>query len=182
MEIITMTDNQKDSLCLELAKLVTTFKQDENIQCIYFAAYKDLGSVKGNVLKLSLVVNESSEDLTSCNDKYALNECINEFGLQIVVGTSLAARYPNFIPNHPWEKESVNALFNSMILFDRTGDYTKVKQIALYPCYVDSKSIYFYDNKAYIDPLIKPDVLKRMKLLESEGVKTFVKFNSSSNK
>lgn len=174
-----MTDSQKDALCDELAKLVATFKKDENIQCVYFGAYKDLGSIKGNVLKLSLVVNNLSEDLTECNEKYTKAEYIDEFGLQIVLSTSFAERYPTFLPKHPWEMESTNDLFNSMILFDRTGNYNKVKEITLYPCYRTSNYVYFYDNKAYIDPLIKPEVLKRIKLLESNSTKTLVKSNKN---
>lgn len=50
MNFIKITETQKNKLCNELSRLVFKFKKDISIECIYFASYKGLGEIKGNVL------------------------------------------------------------------------------------------------------------------------------------
>ena len=55
MEVINITEEQKINLSKKLAKLVFKLKKDDDVECIYFAPYKGLGPIRGNVLEVTLV-------------------------------------------------------------------------------------------------------------------------------
>ena len=73
MEVINITDEQKNNLCQELAKLVFELKKDNEVECIYFVPYKGLGDIRGNVLEVTLVKqsdNDVNNDIAERNRFY----------------------------------------------------------------------------------------------------------------
>ena len=90
MKVINITEEQRDKLCSELARLTFDFKKIESIECIYFAPYKGLGSIAGNVLDVTLVRDGSEDDdldekIIEYNLSHQEHDFIQEFGFQILL-------------------------------------------------------------------------------------------------
>lgn len=76
------------------------------------------------------------------------------------------------LPLNPSETLRANCLFNSAILFDRTGEYSKIKQEAQEYVDISNSNVFEYENSAEIYPPIEE--LIKMKL-ETQDVKEFTK-------
>lgn len=68
-------------------------------------------------------------------------------------------------PLNPSETLRANFLFNSVILFDRTGEYSEIKQMDIF-------HKFYFDNLAEVYPPIAEEI--EMKL-EANAVKEFTK-------
>lgn len=167
-QIINITDEQKDNLVDEIANLVASFKKNENVECIYFAPYKGLGHIKGNVLDFTVVIKGYSKKIKQEFSKYDKlfqeDDLIRKFGIKIYVNFDDSRKYITS-PLNPSETLRANYLFNSVILFDRTGEYSEIKQMDIF-------HKFYFDNLAEIYPPV--DELIRMKL-ETQDVKEFTK-------
>ena len=185
MEIITITEEQRDKLCNELARLTFEFREDKNVKCIYFAPYKGLGSIKGNVLEVTLVRDSSEDnDLDEKIKKYNLShqehDLIREFGFKIFLDTDEAIKYTIMDSNHS-ENMSINNLINSVILYDENGEFTQIKEQTTNEVKINGKdtSYCYYDNFAEVFPPIKETLAKAIDIArdkrDTQAVKEFTK-------
>ena len=177
MEVINITDEQKNNLCQELAKLVFELKKDNDVECIYFVPYIGLGDIRGNVLEVTLVKqsdNDVNNDIAERNRFYFEEESLRKFGVKIFIDTDVAHKY-TFIDLNPSEATRSNSLFNSTILFDRYGKYTELKGQKKQ----DGIIISPYENLAEIVPPITNETYKAMEIIQierdTEAVKEFTK-------
>lgn len=177
MEVINITDEQKNNLCQELAKLVFELKKDNEVECIYFAPYKGLGDIRGNVLEVTLVKqsdNDVNNDIAERNRFYFEEESLRKYGVKIFIDTDVAHKY-TFIDLNPSEVRRSNSLYNSTILFDRYGKYTELKGQKKQ----DGIIIFPYENLAEIVPPITNETYKAMEIIQmerdTEAVKEFTK-------
>ncbi len=132
MEIINITEEQRDKLCSELARLTFELRKDKRIKCIYFAPFEGLGSISGNFLEVTLVRDGSKYDdldekIKEYNISHQYHNFIREFGFKIFLDTDEAVRYATMNSNSS-EWESINNLMHSTILYDENGKFTKIKE------------------------------------------------------
>lgn len=179
MEVINITDEQKNNLCQELAKLVFELKKDNEVECIYFVPYIGLGVIRGNVLEVTLVKqsdNDVNNDIAERNRFYFEEESLRKFGVKIFIDTDVAHKY-TFIDLNPSEMRRSNSLFNSTILFDRYGKYTELKGQKKQDGIIVKEDI--RENLAEIVPPITNETYKAMEIIQmerdTEAVKEFTK-------
>lgn len=174
-QIINITDEQRKNLVNEIAALVTKMKKKQEVECIYFASYKGLGYIKGNVLDFTVVIKGYSEKVKQEFSKYDKlfqdDDLIRKFGIKIHVNADDSRKYIT-LPLNPSETLRANCLFNSVILFDRTGEYSKMKQEAQEHVDIPNSNVSEYENSAEIYPPIEE--LIKMEL-ETQDVKEFTK-------
>ena len=158
MEIINITEEQRDQLCRELARLTFEFRKDKNVRCIYFAPYKGFGSILGNVLDVTIVRNgRNDNDLEEKIKKYNLSHqehnFIRKFGFKIFLETDEDIRY-TLMDLNPSECRKSNHLMNSVILYDESGEFTQIKeQITKVVKKNGEGTVYhYYDNLAEVFP------------------------------
>ena len=172
LEIINISEEQKNNLCNELAKLVTEFKEDETIECIYFAPYKGFDSTIDEVIELTLVRNnetpEDKENTAQRNSEYKESEALKKFGIKIVIDHDNARKYCKMAVSKS-EVSRNNCLFNSTILFDRTGKYTKIKEVEEKYGVNKPGGIFYYDNLAKILPPITDELISTINRNEKKS-------------
>lgn len=132
---LTLTEEQRTNIVNELAKLVETVKKIDSIECIYFGVYnfrerEELELPKLYNMSVTIIKNkniESSEDLSidELNKTYMSNESLDSFGLRINLSFDYNTRYSNNL-----ESYSTFKLFNGNIIYDKNGEYTKIKELA----------------------------------------------------
>lgn len=159
MEIINITEEQKNAICNELARLTCELKKDTRIKCIYFAPYKVLGNVAGNVLEITVVLDScENNDLDDKIEEYNLvhrkHDSIRKFGFKIFLDTEDIQKYIGMNPNSLGCKK-INNLIVSRILYDSNGNFTQLKEQAT--SYVENsqdspETYYYYDNLAEVYP------------------------------
>lgn len=174
-QIINITDEQRKNLVNEMATLVAKMKKKQEVECIYFAPYKVLGYIKGNVLDFTMVIKGYSEKVKQEFSKYDKlfqdDDLIRKFGIKIHVNADDSRKYAT-LPLNPSETLRANCLFNSVILFDRTGEYSKMKQETQEHVDIPNSNVFKYENLAEIFPPIEE--LIKMEL-ETQDVKEFTK-------
>ncbi len=126
MEVISITNEQRDKLCDELARLTFEIKKDKNVKCIYFAPYKGLNSIEGNVLEVTIVRTSETSALIN-TDEYKKIDCLKEFGLKIIIDLDDISNYTIMDLNNSECRRS-NNLMNSVILYDESGEFTRIKE------------------------------------------------------
>lgn len=186
MEIINITEEQKDKLCNELARLTFEARKDKSVKCIYFAPYKGLGDLDGNVLEVTLVRDscclDEEEKFREYNKKHQTHDAVREYGLKILLDSDKASKY-TVTDSNPSEYERSNNLMNSVILYDESGLFTKIKEQTTAVINAHGSEIagvYFpYANLATIYPeldeaLDKAMDIKRMER-DTEAVKDFTR-------
>ena len=162
MEKLNISENQKEQLCFLLAKIALEFKKDENVECIYYAAYNGFRKISGDVLEITIVRKDTKEESISESIKKYNNlynqDSLNKFGLRICVDIDYEDKY-TIIDLNSSEVRRSNNLFNSTILFDRTGKYKEIQeQTKKYGINVEG-GIFYYDNLIEIvPPLIDSDI------------------------
>lgn len=164
MEIINITDEQRNELCDMLAKLTYKLKQYEGIDCIYFAPYKNYGKFYEDIFSVTVVLN--SKNIKSIIDgsyHFFTEDSYRKLGIKVNIDISDSNCYStsDLIPSI-----CTNNLFNSTILFDRTGEYTRIKKQAN-----PSNGYYYYSNLAEIQPRLTDRLENSMKELEKTIVK-----------
>lgn len=152
---IFLSETKSINLCDELAHLTCELKQDEHVECIYFAAYKNYGNFHGRILNLTVVLdtNKKNDLDKQYQDKISREEQLKRFGVKIVIDIVSNHSY-TYLPLNPSERRVGNDIFNSRILFDRTGMYTKIKEVTESIGIGDHSSLFYYKNRAELFPPI----------------------------
>ena len=162
MEIIKINGSQKIRLCNYLAKSVFNLKKDDAVQCIYFAPYENLGDIKGRTIKITIVVKDRLElekqTIYGSESKKisAYEQDRKDYGFKIYTCVDRSSSYTAF-PLNPSRIIRRNHLLNSTILFDRTGEYTRIKK-AVDKQFHGDNGLYYYTNLVQIEPPILDDV------------------------
>lgn len=166
---ISINEIQRMKLCNELAQLTYEIRQNKHVQCIYFAPYKDLGSIKGNVVNITVVsdLQMPPEFDIQYRKRISRKEQLNQFGVKIYINHAHKDGYTD-MPINPSERSKGNDIFNSTILFDRTGAYTKIKEDTEKVGVGEQSNLFYYDNLAEILPPIEDSLEYSM---ESEAIK-----------
>lgn len=176
---VEISEKQRDNLCKELAKLVYEIKEENRVECIYFAPYTHLGeeiqrqAIKITVVKRQYEQYEHRDDYAfdEMNEKYKSDKEFAKLGFQIYIATDANDKYTT-LPLNPSERLRGNQLFNSYILFDRIGVYTEIKKEVDSIGVGEHSSLYYYDNRTEIIPPIEEDIEQE---LENESVRVFTK-------
>ncbi len=169
MGAIKITEEQRDRLCDELAKLVFEFRENRNIECIYFRTFMGLLGYGKNVLDLVLVTNgnieEEDKQCVRGFESYTSEDTLNEYGVKIHICMDDASLYKNEAHNMD-ETIRQNELFNSTILFDRTGKCSEIKdrvqRIGI------NADIYYYEDLADLFPPIGQTLANAMDIARME--------------
>ena len=142
-------------LCNELAQLTYKLKQNKHVECIYFAPYKDLGSIDGNVLNITVVLDTDIPDDLDKQYQQTISRKnqLNQFGIKIYINKSHKNGYTLF-PINPSELKKSNDIFNSVILFDRTGEYSKIKEQTQKIGLGEHSNLFYYENLVEFIPPI----------------------------
>lgn len=164
MEIINITEEQREKLCNELARLILKFRENKSIKCVYFIPCKLPGSISDNVLEVTLVrdgeaddLNEKLKEYNSSHQEYSF---IKEFGFEIFLVLDDAKKYSIIDLNPSEVRRSIN-LMNSTILYDESGEFTKIKEQAT-KAFKDNNGVYFYyDNLVEVFPPLE-DVINKI--------------------
>ena len=121
---ISKTDIQKNNLCSILAKLAHKLKYDMNVVCILFTEINELND---NFIKIT-VVKHSGTNLCNYDFNKVVMDCLNykrieDIGLKICFKVENAVNVLNML-----HRNFDNDFINSIILFDRTGEFTELKK------------------------------------------------------
>lgn len=153
---INLNEIQIMRLCNELAEITYELKQNKHVECIYFAPYKNLGSIRGYVVNITAVF-DSEDNFEELDKQYqkriSRKNQLSKFGVKIYINTTSKNGYTH-LPVKPSEREKGNDIFNSTILFDRTGEYTKIKEITENIESTEHSNLCYYGNLAEINPSI----------------------------
>ena len=121
---ISKIDIQKNNLCAILAKIAHKLKYDMNIVCIFFT---EINEFNDNLIKITILKNSSTN---LCNDDFnkVVMDCLNykrieDIGLKICFKVENAVNVLNML-----HRDFDNDFINSIILFDRTGEFTELKK------------------------------------------------------
>lgn len=153
---INLNEIQRIKLCNELAQLTYELKQNKHVQCIYFAPYKDLGSIRGNVVNITVVsdLQIPIEIDRQYQKRISRKEQLSQFGVKIYINTAQKDGY-TYLPLNPSERKKGNDIFNSTILFDRTGKYTRIKEDTEKVGEGEHSNLFYYGNLAEFIPPIE---------------------------
>lgn len=165
---INISEKQNQQLCKELGRLVYKFKQNEKIECIYFGCYKGLGGIVGNVLELTLVADEVTDELRdkikSMNSKiYGQENSIKNLGVKLYIDLDNSNKY-TVLPLNPSSIKSTNALFNSTILYDKDGKFFHLmeKKNEFFEQQDKIRNLFFvYGNAAELVPPIDESLVEK---------------------
>lgn len=157
MQTINITEEQRKKLCEELGRLVFEYRKNDDIECIYFAPYINLGEIEGNVIQVTIVGKRSIEetlkqDIGEYNSKHQGQETVTNFGVKIHLETDWDEKY-TMIALNPSERLRCKYLFNSVILFDKNGKYTKLKEASAKDSVEDSEIKPFLNLAEFVPPL-----------------------------
>lgn len=161
MEQRTITDNQRDILSFKIAEIVLSLSQDENVQCIYFETLYDSTQKDKTNMILHILCKNSDEfayqsnvdDYNTLNDEGKLFE---DFGLRVNINIKGAS----FEYYH-----ELLELYKSSILFDRTGEFEKLKnQIIKNKEYCLNGESFF--NQVVIQPPLESSINDGMQTLK----------------
>lgn len=184
MEIINITEEQRNELCNELARLTFQYRKDKNVECIYFAPYRGLGEIEGNVLEITIVrvISENDnfdEELNEYNSRHQKHDSIRKFGFKIFLDTADTQKYTTMDLN-PADSAKSNDLMNSTILYDKSGTFTQIKEQTTKRFKGNISNIYYYyDNLAEVYPPLDESLGRalddaRMEI-DTKAVKEFTK-------
>lgn len=172
-QIVNINNEQRTNLVNEIASLIDRFKKDKDVECIYFAPYKDLDD--GYIVDFRIVIkgdcDTKNKNFCKYNELYREHEYIRKFGMQIYIMFDHAPKY-TILPLNPSEVIRANNLFNSVIFYDKTGEYSKIKKETEKYLNITNSGVFEYENLAEIYPPIEE--LIKMKL-ETQDAKKFAK-------
>lgn len=184
MEVINITEEQRKELCNELARLTLQFRKDKNVECIYFAPYRGLGEIKGNVLEITIVrvISENDnfdEELDKYNSRHQEHDSVRKFGFKIFLDAADTQNY-TILDLNPADSARSNDIMNSTILYDKSGIFTKIKEKITKRFKEGVSNIYYYyDNLAEVFPPLDEALDRAMDVAcmerDTEAVKEFTK-------
>lgn len=186
MEVINITEEQKKELCNELARLTFEFRKEKNIKCIYFAPYKGLGGITGNVLEVTLVIDggigdDLGEKLRIYNLSHQEHDSIQKFGLKIFLDTDKEIKY-TIMDLNPSECVRSNNLMNSVILYDENGKFTQIKEQITNVVKNNGEGTfyYYYNNLAEVFPPLDEELDRALDIARMERDTEAVKESTKS--
>lgn len=137
MKKIGLEEKQINNLVKEIINITKFFKKQPNVDCIYFATYDNLGGINGDILNITIVSSNDKENdiyktISDKNHIYSNIKSLEEYGMKIFIEVDDAKEYQDIRDILSYESRSIY-LANSSILYDKTGEYTslrdKTKQI-----------------------------------------------------
>jgi len=152
MKVINITEEQRDALQKELARLTFEIKKDPRVVCIYFAPYKALDSMGRNTMVITVAKEKATEE-----DQYNMldkqNDYFKSFGMSITIVVDDASEY-NIIDYDASVRRRSNDLMNSVILYDKSGEFSRIKEKTAHWFSLSNENgvYYYYDNLAEIYP------------------------------
>lgn len=163
MEKIILNEVQHNELCLELARLVSKFKKNKNVDCIYFNVFDSLGAIR-DVINVNIVIynydNRFIEELEKLNKKfYETEDGLSKYGIKIYLSYG---RFDNYclIPNGVPDILLARDLYSSTILFDRTGNLTNLQKEQIESKDESVQNIVFeYNNLGTLEPPIEANMI-----------------------
>lgn len=115
--IISETDIQRNNLCTFLANLSHKLKSNMNVYCVYYNEKKE-----GDLTSIQITILISNPRKT--NDIIRYLESDNEAnGFKIYLKIDNVSKCLNSFHNQVDDE-----FINSIVLFDRTGDFTELKR------------------------------------------------------
>lgn len=125
MKILKVTKEQSENLGKEIAEFVNKIKMSLSVECIYMIPYESEWS---NQCQISLIVvkdknraKQIESIIDASNTFYRTEDCINRFGVQIIP-------ICDSIFNYYEDNMRTGYLHNGIILFDRKGSFTEMKE------------------------------------------------------
>lgn len=117
-----ISDLQRNNLCATLADITHKWMLDESIVCIYFTEINTSSTV---IINVTLVKNGNVNDndmnqILGENKKYQSSDSINNLGLILNISVISFSRFF-------YNKNTINTFSDSIILFDRIGEFMKMK-------------------------------------------------------
>ena len=189
MKTINITEEQRNNLCSELARLLFEFKKNRSVKCIYFAPYKGWDTKEDPVLEVTLVTDGNDDNLEKIIQEYNAHhnqpETIDEYGLRIYLNVDLKEKY-KLVALKPDEIsdaiERENFLLNSVILYDEDGECTKIKERVtdyVHRHGYTPEAYYKLDNLSEIEPPIEGSLERAIDAArcerDTEAVREFTK-------
>lgn len=159
-----LTPEQHISLCNELVELTSELQKNEHVQCVYYSTYsfgKDQAGLNENSVLVTVVTDGPlfKEMDESYQDRKTKTQQLQSYGMLISFACTNNRRY-TYLPASPLELAAANDVFNSTILFDRSGLFSKIKSEAE-RVGVDSESgLFYYSNRTPIMENINPSLLE----------------------
>lgn len=157
---IVLSEEQRKNVCEELARIIFEVKKQKNVECIYFTPCKNFGDIVGNVLEITIVTsgqfqNKDREKFDDYNALHLKEEMLKKYGVKIHVDFDFNRGYTPF-PLNPSEIQCRYNLFNSTVLFDRTGEYVEI----IKHMNQEDEMISYYSNLSQIEPPILDELRK----------------------
>lgn len=129
-ERIKLTEEEKNFLSQELTDKIKELYKDENIDSVYLTNYQDLESSKGT-LYIVVLLKQGSNQYTyydtlmkELNSKIAQN---NQTGVKVAFNIDFENKYSISAMNSS-EVHRVEQLVESTILFDKSGELSKIQK------------------------------------------------------
>lgn len=144
---INLDKTESDRICELITGYVSKFKKIDSIDCIYYTAYQHTynGMPGKPIIALTLVTtNVDDEILRSEVDNINNGEGVKYVdaskNIPVVIRISNAKNYKFEISNNE-ELRKVNKIYNSMILFDRHGIYSRLQRNEINKKLIDNSGI-----------------------------------------
>lgn len=164
MKKIDITEAQSINIMEEVKKIVNEYSLISNVECIYHSAFVGVkGLSSNNILYLTVVIDGDIEDSLDGRTRH-FNDLarditqIEKFGLEIHISFVSSEKYTLMDLNSS-EISRTNDLFNSTILYDKTGYYTKIQKSTKGLGPNITGGLYYYSNLASLN-IINPNKTK----------------------
>ena len=115
--MISQTDIQRNNLCTFLANLSHKLKSNMNVYCVYYNE-----KIDDDLIAIQITILTSNNNTTNDIIKY-LGYDSESNGFKIYLKIDNATKCLNKFHN-----DSNDEFINSIVLFDRTGDFIKLKK------------------------------------------------------
>lgn len=115
--MISQTDIQRNNLCTFLASLSHKLKSNMNVYCVYYNE-----KIDDDLISIQITILTSNTNTTNDIIKY-LGYDSESNGFKIYLKIDNATKCLNKFHN-----DSNDEFINSIVLFDRTGDFIKLKK------------------------------------------------------
>ena len=152
IKVINITEEQRERLCSELARLTVEFRQNKNVKCIYFVPCSSIDDVLRDYIAVTLVRNTNDnmkERIKQYNSLYQQSNTVQKFGLKIVLDTALEDDFTISDLDLEESRRSID-LMKSTILYDESGMFIDIKERVVH-FYKESVELYnYYSNFAQI--------------------------------
>ena len=159
MKTIKITEEKRNKIISEISSTITKYQDDNGLEAVLTICY--IEKKKGPTIRVTLVV-ANDEYKRFISDEAQSNKIDDEFyqengfGIQTVVEPLSNFR---IIYNHS-ENDKTDEIFNSTVVFDRTGKLSRIKQSI-----ADRKNKRGegskYDNIVKFDPPVKSFLRRR---------------------